>query len=70
MRDTILLNLAVINPQYADIVLRRNAEQWARAPRRDYVEFKDCIPKSNANSDICVTLDAILKKIDYRIPTM
>ena len=30
--------------------------------KSDYVEFKDCIPKSNANSDICVTLDAILKK--------
>ena len=36
MRDTILPNLAVINPLVADIVLQMNAEQWARAPRRSY----------------------------------
>ena len=28
--------LAVINPLVADIILQRNAEQWARAPRRPY----------------------------------
>ena len=36
MRDMILPNLAAFDPQYADIVLQMNADQWARAPRRPY----------------------------------